>query len=79
MTTKTFSPGWCPHVVGTYEENDGEFEQKYSIVCNKCGATWGPTICNSGLVRQHIGNFALAHIHRDPLLEPFPSPNPPKE
>lgn len=73
-----YSPPWAPHVKGRYTERtvDPETrqptEQRYVVKCEKCGAQWGPTTCLSGMVRQHIVNFAIAHPHRDPLIDPFP-------
>jgi hypothetical protein len=71
-------PKFAPHVKGEYTDREIDpethmpLEQKYKIVCENCGATWGPLGCSSGMVRQHISRFALGHIHRDPLLDPFP-------
>lgn len=72
----TYSPPWAKHVVGTYPEKSvdpetGEpQEQRIEIVCNECKATWRVD-CRSGMVKQHVQNFALSHAHRDPLREPI--------
>jgi hypothetical protein len=67
-----WSPTWAPHVKGIYPSRTFDpitgqpDEQKISIQCQICGATW-QVICTSGLVRSHISNFAKSHLHRDPF------------
>lgn len=74
---KSYSPPWAPHVVGTYPEKSvdpvtGEPEaQRVNMRCATCGATWRVD-CYSGMVKQHVQNFALAHAHRDALRERVP-------
>lgn len=68
-------PPFANHVLGRYtvRTNDPETgmpnEQTYEIVCEHhgCALRWGPSKCSSGAVRQHIANFAINHLHRDPL------------
>jgi len=73
-------PRWAPHVRGEHTERtvDPEThqadEQKYKITCERCGETWGPSVCTSGLVRTRIANFAVLHAHRNPLMDPIPKP-----
>jgi hypothetical protein len=68
-----FSPPWAPHVQGRHTlrvidvETGRPEAQRYEAKCGKCGAQWGPTTCETGMVRQHIATFARAHLHRDPL------------
>lgn len=71
MPDATWSPSWCPHVVGTYSareyDEDGNPEpQDVRVVCKRCGATW-PTTCTSGAVRTLISRFAARHVHKDKL------------
>lgn len=67
-----WSPGWAPNVKGWFEERrfDDETRQPeetpWGAECTTCGAKV-KGMCTSGLFKQHIGNFALAHTHRDPL------------
>jgi hypothetical protein len=69
----TYSPPWCAHVVGEYEERtyDPETgapeEQRVRMRCGKCGATAQAT-CLTGHTRDHVANFALAHYHADPFV-----------
>lgn len=56
-----------PHVVGVYNERVHGEDQHYKVTCTKCGATWGPVKCDSGMVRRHIGIFAVVHAHRNAL------------
>lgn len=78
LLTETYSPLWCPNVVGRYSprQQDPETgmpeEQLWEAECTACKARWGPAACTSGLVRNHIANFAKAHTHRDALQDPFP-------
>lgn len=74
---RTWAPRWAPHVIGRFSDrvvnDDGTAEpQRYVISCSRCGATWGPAVCTSGLVENHIAKFALSHAHRDPLTDPMP-------
>lgn len=72
-----FRPKWCPHVRGeytprVYDPDAGQMQQqKWRATCEKCNEKWGPVLCDSGMVTQHIARFALAHLHRDPL-DPLP-------
>lgn len=71
MTEHEWSPPWAKHVKGTYTPRkvtpQGELEEPavVSAKCSVCGAEYGPRKCDTGLVRNHIANFALAHAHRD--------------
>jgi hypothetical protein len=71
----TWSPPWAKHVKGKYTRrvrgDEGFCEpQKITMECTHvddgraCGARW-QTVCNSGNVRRHINNFAIAHAHKD--------------
>lgn len=68
----TWSPQWAQHVKGWYEERrvDPETmqpeETPCGATCDICGGTFRK-MCLSGLFRQHIANFAVAHAHRDPF------------
>jgi hypothetical protein len=69
----TFSPRWAPHVVGEYTDRKLDpatgkpSGQTWKVRCGKCGATFGPLACDTGMVRSHIGKFAVLHNHSDPL------------
>lgn len=77
-----WSPSWAPHVKGRYTRRTVDEvtrmpePQQVRIVCTHrddegkmCGETW-QTSCSSGNVRRHIQNFAMNHIHKDPLQAP---------
>ena len=68
---KTWSPQAHPHVVGVYSERIPGDDQHYAVTCKRCGETWGPVKCDSGMVRRHIASFAIAHAHRDALKTPI--------
>ena len=40
--------------------------ERIDATCTTCGAVYKRR-CSSGLMRQHIANFARVHLHRDPL------------
>jgi len=71
-TWESWRPDWAPLVEGRYtkrifdEETGLPDEQRIEMLCTRCGATW-KIGCTSGLVRQHINNFAKSHTHIDPL------------
>ena len=72
-----FRPRWAPHVKGEHtarvvDERGVPEPQRWKCTCEVCGAIHGPVVCDSGMVRKHISNFAIAHAHRDPLNDPFP-------
>lgn len=68
----SYSPKWAPHVVGEYPkrridpETGAPEEQKWTAKCDLCG-TVAQGVCTSGLVNQHIANFALAHSSPNPM------------
>jgi hypothetical protein len=68
-----YRPKWAPHVAGSYTEREFDPEerrylpQQWQASCEVCRAQHGPVWCESGLVRDHVSTFALAHLHRDPL------------
>lgn len=68
-------PDWAKHVLGRFTRRTVDPDtrlpepQKVEIKCEQCGATW-QVQCSSGLVRNHINNFAKSHAHRDPLDAP---------
>lgn len=74
---EAWSPDWAPHVVGRYTKRTFDAEtqlpepQKVEIRCTfpGCNAEW-KLDCSSGLVRDHVNNFAKSHTHRDPLAAP---------
>jgi len=65
---------WAPHVQGRWSERgepdeDGKFEpQVVEALCTwpGCGAVFRAR-CLTGRTREHIHNFAIVHLHRDPL------------
>lgn len=71
----TYAPPWAPHVAGRYTERlvvEGEVQdQVVEATCSQCGDSFRRR-CSSGQVRAHIAAFAQAHVHRDPLKDPFP-------
>lgn len=74
--TKEYAPPWAPSVRGRYEPRTLDpatgqpQEQRWEVECtfDGCGAKHKGT-CSSGLVHNHIVNFAKSHIHRDPMTE----------
>lgn len=68
--TEEYRPPWCPHVVGRYSprviepETGLPGEQRFVITCENCNAVYGPAPCTSGMVRQHVSNFAQSHAHK---------------
>ncbi len=75
--TEEYRPPMAPHVVGRYSKRttdpDGvPDEQLWEAACERCGTTYGPAPCASGMVRQHISAFASSHVHRDALSDGFP-------
>ena len=73
MTAIVYRPEFAPHVVGEIEPSRGSDELRVSIRCEKCHATFR-TACPSGHPRTHVKKFAVQHLHRDVLLDPFPTP-----
>jgi hypothetical protein len=69
-------PKWAPHVRGEHTPRVMDPEtglpesQKIRIVCERCGATWGPSECTSGLVRNKIAAYALDHKACLPVQTP---------
>jgi hypothetical protein len=69
---ESYAPKWAPHVVGRFspeevDEETGEREPRIvAIACGQCGGTYR-LLCHSGVVRQHVLNFAKGHLHRDPM------------
>ena len=66
-----YRPDWAKHIKGSYTERtfDEDMQpepQDVFCVCEVCNHKW-QTKCSSGVVRQHISNFARVHLHRDPL------------
>lgn len=67
----TWRPPHAAHVVGTWTPRSFDAKglpkaQVVSCRCEACGAAW-EVPCTSGLVRQKVQAFALAHLHRDVL------------
>lgn len=68
--TLSYSPKWAEHVSGNYEppvfDEDGKKTegQKWVAKCSKCNATT-QGVCETGVVSQHIANFALVHAHKE--------------
>ena len=65
-----FTPPWAPLVKGWYTDRDEDGEGEVGAECTKCLGSFKRK-CTSGLMRQHISNFARSHIHRNPL-DPIP-------
>ena len=65
-----YVPHWAPLVKGWYTERDEDGVAKVGASCTKCLASFGPRTCTSGMVRQHVNNFALSHTHRGPFDTP---------
>ena len=66
-----WSPGWAPDVRGmytprTFDDDHMPEPQTVRARCTHCGDTF-EAMCLSGMVRKHITNFAILHVHRDPL------------
>lgn len=74
--SEVYTPRWAPMVTGRFEaraldpETGHPEPQHFVVDCSKCGAHYEGD-CDSGFVRQRIGNFAIQHTHRDPL-SPLP-------
>lgn len=70
-----YSPKWCPHVKGTYEREVDEEGKPVptwvTMSCGKCGDVYRMR-CDSGAPTQWILKFAVQHVHRDVLNDPFP-------
>lgn len=72
MYPEKYSPHWAPHVDGSYTERvldpeTGAPEKQWVHArCGICGEEMRRP-CDSGRVRMHVANFALLHLHRDPL------------
>lgn len=66
----TERPDHAPHVVARWERprvEDGVRQpQKIELRCERCD-TVHLVVCETGQVRRHVMNFAVAHLHRDPL------------
>jgi hypothetical protein len=68
-----WSPDWAPHVRGYYydrlpDEDGIPEEAEVGASCGQCGSVF-KRMCASGMMRQHIANFAIAHTHRHPFDE----------
>lgn len=64
-------PEHAPHVLARWErpraDEDGvRLPQRIDLKCERCGTEHRVT-CETGQVRRHVMNFAVAHLHRDPL------------
>jgi hypothetical protein len=68
VTWETFRPRWAPNVRGEHTVRGPS--QVWKVTCETCGETFGPLRCDSGMVRNHIAKFAVAHVHKDPLAPP---------
>ena len=66
----SWRPPHARHVLGTWTPRRFDkglpVPQVVRCACESCGATWEVS-CTSGLVRQKVAQFALVHLHRDPL------------
>lgn len=69
-----YSPPWNPNVVGWHTDRDEDGEAEVGAQCTVCKNSFKRK-CTSGLMRQHIAQFALAHVHRGPL-DPMPKVSP---
>jgi len=73
----SWRPPNAPHVLGTWTPrrfaNGLPIAQEVHCACETCQATW-TVLCSSGLPRQRIQQFALIHLHRDPLVVPRHAP-----
>lgn len=70
-----WSPAWAPHVLGYYydrvpDEDGIPEEAEVGATCTTCHTDFKRT-CSSGMMRQHIANFAIAHVHRHPFDEGY--------
>jgi hypothetical protein len=68
-------PPYASHVVGRWTKLEAEpdgahLPQTYTMTCELCNQSWGPTKCTSGLIKNHIATFAIQHLHRSPLEAP---------
>ena len=64
-----WSPPWCSHVRGYFEERVLYPEpepQRYVVICEQCGDEHRGA-CATGAVRNHVAHFASVHTHRDPF------------
>lgn len=76
-----YSPDWAPHVKGRYEERFVDQEtslpdpQHIEARCEHPDCAGKDTLwkgtCMSGSVRTWINKYALAHLHRDPLVKGY--------
>lgn len=73
----SWRPPHAPHVLGTWTprrfENGLPVPQEVRCACETCHATWTVS-CSSGLPRARIQQFALVHLHSDPLSVPRHAP-----
>jgi len=74
-----YSPPWAPHVVGRFQlrqldDDNIPLEAPVEATCTfqGCGATFKRQ-CSSGLMKRHIANFAMNHVHRDAFRDPLPT------
>jgi hypothetical protein len=73
---REYSPQWAPHIKGRYQDRtvdeDGIPEEApVEAECTVCNTKFR-RMCASGLMRQHISTFAVAHAHRDALKTGLP-------
>jgi len=68
-----YRPKWAEHVLGKIWPRDDDGVQVIEMFCEKCNAYFRAT-CTSGRVRTHVNNYALVHVHRDPMTKPARSP-----
>lgn len=65
-------PRWAPHVVGRFaprvhDPETGEVEpQVVRLLCEKCRDEH-QVVCVTGRPREHVGQYALMHLHCDPM------------
>jgi hypothetical protein len=72
-----YRPQFAVHVIGVYDERRADpatgepEEQRIDMLCEQCKATH-VVFCKTGMVRQHVVNFARVHLHRDPFMSNVP-------
>lgn len=75
---REWMPAWAPHVRGYYydrplDEDGIPEDAEVGATCETCKAVFKRR-CASGMMRQHIARFAMAHLHRGPLEGPPKGP-----
>jgi hypothetical protein len=70
-----YRPPWALHVRGVIYPPDDQSTRLIECYCEhpRCNGFF-KVACNSGRVRQHINNFAKAHVHRDAFNNPTRNP-----